>query len=130
MLPQTKYAVDDLKACGLKRKEFRIRTPWNARIQGYGETHITLLCSAKRRLELVPELAKRFKTKVLYLDGQPWYVLVEPSCKPSLYRCEEGEERKIQLEDWPEQFLPQISQISPSPVAQPVTLWDLPEQTA
>ena len=101
MLPQTKYTIDSLKACGLKRKEFRVRTPWNRKLQGYDTSSIVLLCSKERNLELVPELAKRFKTTVLYLDGEARHVQVEPS-HPGLYRYENGLEIEVQHTLWQE----------------------------
>jgi hypothetical protein len=97
MLSQTKDTIEILRACGLKRKEFRVRTPWNRKVQGYDASSIVLLCPQERKLALVPALAKRFKTTVLYLNGQAWHVQVEPG-QPGLYQYENGQEIKVQQE--------------------------------
>jgi hypothetical protein len=88
MLSQTKDAITALKACGLQRHEFRVRTPWNAQIQGYDEPIITLLCPRERWLALLPAFARHVKTVVLTRHGTPVTVLLEPGSRPGIFHRE------------------------------------------
>jgi len=56
MLTQTRDAVNALKAAGFARKEFRVRTPYDNRIGGWGDTQIVIWASTERQLELVAEM--------------------------------------------------------------------------
>lgn len=54
MLVQTQRAIENLKASGLKRSEFHVRTPY----QVYGDTEIVLFCKMERAIEVAPKLAE------------------------------------------------------------------------
>jgi hypothetical protein len=71
MLPQTKRAVEALKEAGLTRNQFRIRTPWKQRINGYGDTTIVLLISYGQTAPYIQKLAKSFRVVVTVFDGIP-----------------------------------------------------------
>lgn len=66
MLEQTKNAINDLKASGLKRNEFRVQCERLS--AGYGDANIVIFCSLSRTLDLLPELVKRFKV-IEYVDN-------------------------------------------------------------
>jgi hypothetical protein len=73
MITQTKYAIDDLKACGLRRNEFRVQVERIMRgrtFVGYGDALITLLCPLSRRLELAGRLAERFLVEQYVDEGR------------------------------------------------------------
>ena len=91
MLPQTRQARHDLLKAGLKRKQFRVRTPWNRKVQGYGCTQIVLLSPYCQVAPCIPNLAKYFRTVITTReDATPFHVSVETDGKPGLYRYEEG----------------------------------------
>ena len=99
MLPQTRYAVDDLKKAGLKRKQFRVRSPWDRKVQGYLDTHIVLLCPYQELEPFIPNLAQYFKTVVSYLDGKPWHVSVSTTGSTGLYLWNDGQVTKVRQQE-------------------------------
>jgi hypothetical protein len=90
MLTQTRRAVETLKEAGLKRSQFRIRTPWKPSIKGYGDTTIVLLISYAQTAPFLQKLSKSFKVVVTLLDGIPVHVSIETAQKPGLYQKEKG----------------------------------------
>lgn len=77
MLEQTRNAIAALKSAGLSRNEFRVRCPFDARVQGYGDLQINVFCPMRKIAALSPELAKHFKV-VQYVDnGNVRYVSIE-----------------------------------------------------
>lgn len=84
MIEQAKNAAQLLRACGLKRSDYRVRTERIMRgrtFVGYGDARIVILCSRERELEVMEELAKRFHvTKVLW-EGTFHTLLVKPASR-------------------------------------------------
>ncbi len=92
MLPPTRRAAETLKEAGLERWQFRIRTPWKQRINGYGDTSIVILCSYAQIAPCVQKLAKSFRVVVTIFDGVPCAVAIEIAKEPGLYTLEHGRE--------------------------------------
>lgn len=90
MLPQTRRAVEALKAAGLTRDQFRIRTAWGAGT-GYGKTTIVLLCPYSQTAPHLKKLAQSFRVVVTLFDGIPCSVAIEVSEEPGLYKRENGQ---------------------------------------
>ena len=95
MLPQTKQAVAALKEAGLKRSQFRIKTPWKQSIQDYGETTIMVLCSYMQLSPCIHKLAESFRVVVTLLDSVPSHVSIETNHVPGLYKLEHGQEEAV-----------------------------------
>jgi hypothetical protein len=93
MLPQTRRAVEALKEAGLRRDQFRIRTPWKRCTNGisYGETSIELVCPYGQTAPYLQKLAKSFRVVVTIFDGIPCSVSIEIAEEPGLYTCENGQ---------------------------------------
>lgn len=53
MLAQTKRMIEALKAAGYQRKEFRVRTPYDHDLGGYGATEIIVWASKERQMALL-----------------------------------------------------------------------------
>ena len=54
ILPQTKRCIDALKAAGLERSEFSVRTPYSKKLGGYGKTEILCWAPTADRLAAIP----------------------------------------------------------------------------
>ena len=90
MLPQTRQSVDELKEAGLKRWQYRIKTPWKVSTKSYGNTTITVLCSYAQIAPYFQSLAKSFRVVVTVFDGVPTHVAIEVSEETGLYMAEHG----------------------------------------
>ncbi len=95
MLPQTRQAVAQLQQAGLTRKQFRIRTPFNYKVQGYTDTFIVLRCPYQQVEPLLSKLAAFFKVIVTCLDGMPCHISIEVAATPGLYKYENGCEEQV-----------------------------------
>ena len=71
MIEQTKNAIEALKACGLARSEYSVRTPLQGRGQNayYGDAEISLRCNRARQFELIDKLAERFVCHIVHRSG-------------------------------------------------------------
>ncbi len=94
MLVQTRRAVEALKEAGLRRDQFRIRTPWREGT-GCGKTTIVLLCPYAQTAPYLQKLAKSFKVVVTLLDGIPCSVSIELAEEPGLYKRENGKVESV-----------------------------------
>src|SRR2546426_8689187 len=94
MLQQTRRAVENLRRVGLTRKQFRVRTSWNRKLQGYENTQIVLLCPRNEVLQLAPILADHFKTIVMCIDGVPKSVSLRSG--HGLFIYEKGEYTRVE----------------------------------
>ena len=67
MLIQTKRIIENLIACGIKRTDFSVRTPYIKRLEGYGKTNICIYSREYDKAKFVLRLRKYFD---LYLTVQ------------------------------------------------------------
>jgi hypothetical protein len=73
MLEQTKRAIEALKAAGLKRSEFSVRTPMNSRGE-YEETIIMLRAPRERQVEVVPAIVEQgLGVMIVRINGKDLY---------------------------------------------------------
>lgn len=90
MLAQTRRAVEALKAAGLTRSQFRVRTAWRAG-KGEGKTTIVLLCPYSQTAPYLQKLAQSFRVVVTIFAGIPSHVSLEIAEEPGLYKLENGQ---------------------------------------
>lgn len=76
---QAKRAIDGLKAAGLRRREFRVRTERHkvGRYVEYGDARIGVYCFGERAAEVTPALlAQGFGVTQIRREGQVRFLLV------------------------------------------------------
>lgn len=99
MLPQTRDAIHDLKACGLTRHDFIVRVETRRYfdrgmlVTEYGNALITLLCDVQYAVERSYALAKKFTVYHYIIDGVVKHVGVEVG-KPRLIRYDVSEKQE------------------------------------
>lgn len=76
MIEQTRNAIDDLKACGLARGEFRVQTP--CKHGYYDRAQVSLRCSRERQFEVLDALASRFTVQIVHRSGVFRFAAVTP----------------------------------------------------
>ena len=81
--PNITQAIRDLKACGLARNQFRVRTiarrvhDHGISYQEYHGITITTFAKLERMIELAPKLAEHFQVELMKTDGEIKYVFVD-----------------------------------------------------
>jgi hypothetical protein len=93
MLEQTKRAIDNLKACGLDRKDFRVRVTYT-KVGEYGDLQITIF---RRTIEIVPlteKLAQHFSVDQYIENGQVRSMFIHEG-KPGLHKIDLSKENYL-----------------------------------
>lgn len=56
---QTQRCIKALLAAGYKRSEFKVQTPFDRKVQGYGVARIYVFANADRQRELAPKVEEQ-----------------------------------------------------------------------
>jgi hypothetical protein len=79
MLDQTKHIIQKLYAAGLKRSQFRVRTPKNRKTGCYNDPHVVIYGTVDYLVSITPVLLANKIPVVHYcLDGQVKSVFIKP----------------------------------------------------